>query len=174
MGFCSGFYFKACDDFIPEPERKADLPLILPVEQVLAIPGGSCIRNVKNENGRVFELRSLRRRLYLKVHATSTLALKSTVFLAFWLLLPGKGTVVTGRMEQGKLKGGESIEIVGMREKPIKAQIGALEMFRKTLDEAQAGDQVCSFYLSFSLMLASFYPHTLLEVFELVFRWVPL
>ncbi|KAL8430087.1 hypothetical protein ACSSS7_006143 [Eimeria intestinalis] len=83
---------EACDSFIPEPERKADLPLILPVEQVLSIPG--------------------------------------------------KGTVLTGRVEQGTLKGGESVEIVGMKDKPIKAQIGALEMFRKTLDEAQAGDQV--------------------------------
>ena len=50
--------------------------------------------------------------------------------------------MLTGRVEQGTLKGGESVEIVGVREKPLKAQIGALEMFRKTLDEAQAGDQV--------------------------------
>lgn len=54
----------------------------------------------------------------------------------------GKGTVLTGRVEQGTLKGGESVEIVGMKDKPVKAQIGALEMFRKTLDEARAGDQV--------------------------------
>ncbi|PFH37844.1 putative elongation factor Tu [Besnoitia besnoiti] len=83
---------QACDDFIPEPERKADLPLIIPVESVLSIPG--------------------------------------------------KGTVATGRVEQGTAKPNEAIEIVGVRDKPLKAQIAALEMFRKTLDDAQAGDQV--------------------------------
>lgn len=83
---------EACDSFIPQPERKADLPLVLPVEQVLSIPG--------------------------------------------------KGTVVTGKIEQGTLKGGETVEIVGIKEKPQKAQIAAVEMFRKTLDEALAGDQV--------------------------------
>ncbi|PHJ18001.1 translation elongation factor tu [Cystoisospora suis] len=83
---------KACDEFIPEPERKADLPLVIPVESVLSIPG--------------------------------------------------KGTVATGRVEQGTAKMNEAIEIVGVRDKPLKAQIAALEMFRKTLDDAQAGDQV--------------------------------
>ncbi|CEM02548.1 unnamed protein product [Vitrella brassicaformis CCMP3155] len=82
----------ACDSFIPEPARKVDLPLLMAVEDSLAITG--------------------------------------------------KGTVVTGRIEQGRVKVGDTIEIVGYREKPIKTTAAAVEMFRKTLNEGQAGDQV--------------------------------
>jgi len=56
------------------------------------------------------------------------------------LSIPGKGTVTTGRIEQGKLKTGDMLEIVGMKEKK-KAQVTGIEMFHKTLDEARAGDQ---------------------------------
>ncbi|MGH2697919.1 MAG: elongation factor Tu [Actinomycetota bacterium] len=54
--------------------------------------------------------------------------------------ITGRGTVVTGRVEQGVLKLGEEIEIVGIREKTDKTVVTGIEMFRKMLDEAQAGD----------------------------------
>jgi elongation factor Tu len=54
--------------------------------------------------------------------------------------ITGRGTVVTGRVEQGLLKTGEEIEIVGIAEKTQKTVVTGIEMFRKMLDEAQAGD----------------------------------
>jgi elongation factor Tu len=54
--------------------------------------------------------------------------------------ITGRGTVVTGRVEQGQLKLGEEIEIVGIVEKTQKTVVTGIEMFRKMLDEAQAGD----------------------------------
>ena len=54
--------------------------------------------------------------------------------------ITGRGTVVTGRVERGKLKVGEEVEIVGIKEKSIKTIVTGVEMFRKTLDYAQAGD----------------------------------
>ena len=56
--------------------------------------------------------------------------------------ITGRGTVVTGRVERGKVSLGDSIEIVGMTEKTRKAVVTGVEMFRKTLDEAQAGDNI--------------------------------
>lgn len=56
--------------------------------------------------------------------------------------ITGRGTVVTGRVERGKISLGDSIEIVGMTEKTRKAVATGVEMFRKTLDEAQAGDNI--------------------------------
>jgi len=53
--------------------------------------------------------------------------------------ITGRGTVVTGRVEQGILKTGEEIEIVGIRP-TTKTVVTGIEMFRKMLDEAQAGD----------------------------------
>jgi elongation factor Tu len=54
--------------------------------------------------------------------------------------ITGRGTVVTGRVEQGQLKVGEEIEIVGIEEKTSKTVVTGIEMFRKMLDDAQAGD----------------------------------
>jgi elongation factor Tu len=54
--------------------------------------------------------------------------------------ITGRGTVVTGRVEQGVLKVGEEIEIVGIQDKTQKTVVTGIEMFRKMLDEAQAGD----------------------------------
>ena len=54
--------------------------------------------------------------------------------------ITGRGTVVTGRVEQGVLKLGEEIEIVGIHEKTDKTVVTGIEMFRKMLDEARAGD----------------------------------
>jgi elongation factor Tu len=54
--------------------------------------------------------------------------------------ITGRGTVVTGRVEQGQLKLGDEIEIVGIEPKTSKTVVTGIEMFRKMLDEAQAGD----------------------------------
>jgi len=55
--------------------------------------------------------------------------------------ITGKGTVATGRIERGMVKAGEAIEIVGMKDKPLKGNVVGIEMFHKTLPEGQAGDQ---------------------------------
>ncbi|WP_286975707.1 elongation factor Tu [Acetomicrobium sp. UBA5826] len=56
--------------------------------------------------------------------------------------ITGRGTVVTGRVERGKINAGEEVEIVGMREDKTKTVATSLEMFRKILDEAIAGDNI--------------------------------
>ena len=57
--------------------------------------------------------------------------------------IKGRGTVVTGRVERGKVKTGDTIEIVGMTEEiPRKTVVTGVEMFQKTLDEGLAGDNV--------------------------------
>src|SRR5204862_567662 len=55
--------------------------------------------------------------------------------------ISGRGTVVTGRIERGKIKVGEEIEIVGIKP-TVKTTITGVEMFRKLLDEGEAGDNV--------------------------------
>ena len=55
------------------------------------------------------------------------------------LTITGRGTVVTGRVERGVVKMGEEVEIVGIKE-TIKSVVTGIEMFRKTLDSAEAGD----------------------------------
>lgn len=82
----------AVDEFIPTPERKEDLPFLMPVEDTMTITG--------------------------------------------------RGTVATGRVERGQVKVGEEVELVGLAEAPSKTTITGLEMFRKTLDDARAGDNV--------------------------------
>ncbi|MFC1631200.1 elongation factor Tu [Candidatus Omnitrophota bacterium] len=56
--------------------------------------------------------------------------------------ITGRGTVGTGRVERGKVKTGEEVEVVGMGAKPSKTVVTGVEMFRKTLDEGQAGDNL--------------------------------
>jgi len=56
--------------------------------------------------------------------------------------ISGRGTVVTGRVERGIIKPGEEIEIVGLRDEPIRTVATSIEMFRKVLDEGRAGDNV--------------------------------
>lgn len=56
--------------------------------------------------------------------------------------ITGRGTVGTGRVERGKVKVGEELEVVGMSPKPYKTVVTGVEMFRKTLDEGQAGDNL--------------------------------
>ena len=82
----------AVDSFIPTPERKADLPFLMPVEDVFTITG--------------------------------------------------RGTVATGRVERGQLKTSEEVELVGLTEERRKLVVTGIEMFRKILDYAEAGDNV--------------------------------
>jgi len=56
--------------------------------------------------------------------------------------ITGRGTVVTGRCERGILLPNEDVEIVGIKEKSLKTKVTAIEMFRKTLDDARAGENV--------------------------------
>jgi elongation factor Tu len=56
--------------------------------------------------------------------------------------ISGRGTVVTGRVERGKVKVGEEVEIVGLRTDPFKRVVTGVEMFKKLLDEGQAGDNI--------------------------------
>ena len=82
----------AVDSYIPTPDRKADMPFLMPVEDVMTISG--------------------------------------------------RGTVVTGRVERGSLKAGEEVEIIGLTEERAKTVVTSMEMFRKTLDYCEAGDNV--------------------------------
>ncbi len=82
----------AVDEYIPTPERKADLPFLMPVEDVFSITG--------------------------------------------------RGTVATGRVERGQVKMGEEVEIVGLMDAPRKTVVTGIEMFRKLLDYAEAGDNI--------------------------------
>ena len=54
--------------------------------------------------------------------------------------IKGRGTVVTGRIDRGKVKVGEAVEIVGLREKSMSTVCTGVEMFHKTLNEGMAGD----------------------------------
>ena len=83
---------EAVDSYIPTPDRKEDMPFLMPVEDVFTITG--------------------------------------------------RGTVATGRVERGVIKVGEEVEIVGLVEEKRKTTVTGLEMFRKLLDFAQAGDNV--------------------------------
>ena len=82
----------AVDSYIPTPDRKADQPFLMPVEDVFTITG--------------------------------------------------RGTVATGRVERGQIKMGDPVEIVGLAEESKKSVITGIEMFRKLLDFAEAGDNV--------------------------------
>ena len=54
--------------------------------------------------------------------------------------ITGRGTVATGRIERGRIKVGEPVEIVGLIEKPLSSVVTGVEMFKKLLDEGEAGD----------------------------------
>ncbi len=56
--------------------------------------------------------------------------------------ITGRGTVATGRVEQGKVNTGDEVEIVGIKEQVDKTVVTGVEMFQKTLDEGQAGDNI--------------------------------
>ncbi len=80
----------AVDSYIPTPDRKADMPFLMPVEDVFTISG--------------------------------------------------RGTVATGRVERGQLKAGETVEIVGLTDEKRSTVVTSMEMFHKTLDYVEAGD----------------------------------
>ncbi len=82
----------AVDEYIPTPDRKADLPFLMPVEDTMTISG--------------------------------------------------RGTVATGRVERGTAHVGDQMEIVGIKEERLTTTITGLEMFRKSLEFAQAGDNI--------------------------------
>jgi elongation factor Tu len=54
--------------------------------------------------------------------------------------IKGRGTVVTGRVDRGRVKVGDSVEVVGFREKSMNTVVTGVEMFHKSLDEGMAGD----------------------------------
>jgi elongation factor Tu len=54
--------------------------------------------------------------------------------------ITGRGTVATGRIERGRVKVGEAIEIVGLQDAPLNSTVTGVEMFRKLLDQGEAGD----------------------------------
>lgn len=58
------------------------------------------------------------------------------------LNIPGRGTVATGTIEQGKVKIGDDVHLIGIKRKPTPTQVVGLEAFRKTLDSGEAGDSV--------------------------------
>ena len=82
----------AVDTYIPTPDRKADLPFLMPVEDVFTITG--------------------------------------------------RGTVATGRVERGQLKTGDEVEIIGLTTERAKTVVTGIEIFRKILDYAEAGDNI--------------------------------
>ena len=82
----------AVDDYIPTPERQADLPFLMPVEDVFSISG--------------------------------------------------RGTVATGRVERGTVKIGDVCEIVGLSDEKKSTTVTGVEMFHKTVDLAEAGDNI--------------------------------
>ena len=87
---CIWELMEAVDSYIATPDRKADLPFLMAVEDVFTITG--------------------------------------------------RGTVATGRVERGQIKTGDEVEIVGLTEEKRKVVVTGLEMFHKTLDYAEAGD----------------------------------
>ena len=82
----------AVDSYIPTPERKSDLPFLMPIEDIFSITG--------------------------------------------------RGTVATGRVERGQLNLNDEVEIVGLSDEKRKVVVTGIEMFRKLLDYAEAGDNI--------------------------------
>ncbi|MBQ9988805.1 MAG: elongation factor Tu, partial [Clostridia bacterium] len=82
----------AVDSYIPTPDRKADMPFLMPVEDVFSITG--------------------------------------------------RGTVATGRVERGTVKVQDSVEIIGLTDERRTVVVTGVEMFRKLLDQAIAGDNI--------------------------------
>ena len=82
----------AVDTWIPTPDRKADMPFLMPIEDVFTISG--------------------------------------------------RGTVVTGRVERGTVKVGDKVQIVGLKDESTDTTVTGTEMFHKTLEYAEAGDNV--------------------------------
>lgn len=56
--------------------------------------------------------------------------------------IPGRGTVVTGTVEQGKCKIGDEVQMIGVKRKPTPTTITGIESFHKQLDSGECGDNV--------------------------------
>ncbi|MSE06798.1 elongation factor Tu, partial [Lactobacillus salivarius] len=56
--------------------------------------------------------------------------------------ITGRGTVASGRIDRGTVKVGDEVEIVGLKDDVVKTTVTGVEMFRKTLDEGEAGDNI--------------------------------
>src|SRR5699024_8321888 len=56
--------------------------------------------------------------------------------------ITGRGTVATGRVERGRIEVGDEVEIIGLTDEPMKTTVTGVEMFRKLLDYAEAGDNI--------------------------------
>ena len=89
---CIKELMEAVDTWIPTPDRKADMPFLMPIEDVFTISG--------------------------------------------------RGTVATGRVERGRVKVGDKVEIVGLKDESTETTVTGTEMFHKTLEYAEAGDNV--------------------------------
>ena len=89
---CIKNLMEAVDTWIPTPDRKADMPFLMPIEDVFTISG--------------------------------------------------RGTVATGRVERGRVKIGDKVEIVGLKDESTETTVTGTEMFHKTLEYAEAGDNV--------------------------------
>ena len=89
---CIQALMDAVDEYIPTPDRKADQPFLMPVEDTMTITG--------------------------------------------------RGTVATGRVERGILKTNDTVEITGLTDEPKQTVVTGIEMFRKILDYAEAGDNI--------------------------------
>ena len=89
---CIHKLMEAVDSYIPTPDRKADQPFLMPIEDIFSITG--------------------------------------------------RGTVATGRVERGQLRLSEEVEIVGLTTEKRKVVVTGIEMFRKLLDYAEAGDNI--------------------------------
>lgn len=57
-------------------------------------------------------------------------------------LLQGRGTVLTGRVEQGIIRPGDEVELIGIINAPIKTTCTGIEMFKKSLEQGRAGDNL--------------------------------
>ncbi|WMV47493.1 hypothetical protein MTR67_040878 [Solanum verrucosum] len=110
----------AVDEYIPDPVRQLDKPFLMPVEDVFSIQPLCCD--------------AIPLSAYLSTILCSE---KVTVNV-----LKGRGTVATGRIEQGTIKVGEDVEILGLMQGTLKSTVTGVEMFKKILDNGQAGDNV--------------------------------
>ena len=110
----------AVDSYIPTPVRDTDKPFLMPVEDVFTITGRGTVATGRVERG--------------QVNVGDTIEVVG-------LKEKAEQYVVTGRVERGIIHVGDEIEIVGLKETQ-KTTCTGVEMFRKLLDEGQAGDNV--------------------------------
>src|SRR2546427_268525 len=145
----------ALDKSIPVPKREVDKPFLMPVEDVFSITGrgGVATGRMERGKGKVGGEVGGEKQGVGRVDEVPTALDKSIpapkrgVDKPFLMpvedvfSITGRGTVATGRIERGKVKVGEEVEMVGFGTDK-KTVVTGVEMFRKLLDEGQAGDNV--------------------------------